>query len=387
MPDGPLSGITIVDLTRILAGPYCTMLLADLGARVIKVERPGTGDDARHVGPFGAGGSAYFASVNRGKESIDLNLRDPADRTTFEALVDRADVVVENFRPGAMEHLGYGWDEVHRRWPAVVLVSVSGFGQTGPLRGAPAFDMVVQAMSGMMSVTGAEGGEPTRVGTSIGDLAAGLFAATGTLAALRQRDRTGQGARVDVAMLDCQLALLENAVARYGVTGEVPGPIGNRHPSVTPFGVFRARRGELVLTAGNDAAFARLCTVLGRADLTTDERFASAAARNRHEPALKVELERALAADDATTWIERLAAAGLPTGPVNDVATALAHPQVAARAMALPIDGGAFAGLVVAGNAVKISTLPERAVSPRPPELGEHRAAILAELATPPPPR
>ena len=375
-----MAGVTVVDLTRILSGPYCTMVLADLGARVIKVERPGAGDDARHVGPFGPGGSAYFASVNRGKESIDLDLRDAPQRAIFEALVDRADVLVENFRPGTMDDLGYGWDAVHGRWPALVMVSISGFGQTGPLRRAPAFDMVVQAMSGIMSITGDEGGEPTRVGTSIGDLAAGLFAATGTLAALRERDRTGSGARVDVAMLDCQLSLLENAIARYSATGVVPGPIGSRHPSVTPFGVFRASDGDVVLAAGNDAAFRRLCEVLARPDLPADERFASGEARNRHEAALRVALEQALAADDVAGWLDRLAAAGLPTAPVNDIAQALAHPQVAARAMAYPIEAGAFTGQVVAGNAIKVSTQTDRSCAPPVPALGEHRAALLAEL-------
>ena len=377
---GPLAGVTVVDLTRILAGPYCTMILADLGARVIKVERPGVGDDARHIGPFGPGGSAYFASVNRGKESIDLDLKAPADRAVLDALLARADVLVENFRPGTMHDLGYDWDTVRGRWPRLVMVSVSGFGQTGPLREAPAFDMVVQAMSGLMSITGSPGGEPTRVGTSIGDLAAGLFAATGALAALHQRDATGHGAQVDVAMLDCQLSLLENAIARYGVTGEVPGPIGSRHPSVTPFGVFAARDGAVVLAAGNDTAFARLCDVIGRPGLAADERFATVADRNANEPALRAELEAALADADVTTWLARLGAAGLPTAPVNDVAGALAPPQVAARAMAMPVAGGAVDGLVVAGNAVKVSTQADRTAAPPVPALGEHRAALLAEL-------
>ena len=217
---GPLADITVLDLTRVLAGPFCTLVLADLGARVIKVEHPERGDDARHIGPFIGDRSAYFASLNRGKQSIGLDLKAPRDREHFEGLVAQADVLVENFRAGTMERLGYGWEALHARHPRLIYAAASGFGHTGPYADRPAYDMVVQAMGGIMSLTGSPGGPPTRVGTSIGDLAAGLFTAIGVNTALYHRERTGEGIKVDVAMLDAQVALLENAIARYGATGE-----------------------------------------------------------------------------------------------------------------------------------------------------------------------
>jgi len=370
---GPLGGITVVDLTRILSGPYCTMMLCDLGARVIKVERPGSGDDARAIGPFTAAGSAYFASVNRGKESVALDLKRAADRRAFERLVDSADVLVENFRPGTMERLGYGWKRARARWPRLVYVSVSGFGDSGPLRERPAYDMVVQAMGGIMSITGEAGGKPTRVGTSIGDIAAGMFAASATLAALHQRHLTGKGARVDVAMLDSQVALLENAIARYATSGQIPGPIGARHPSITPFGAFETRRGQLVIASGHDALFRKLCDVLGTPALASDARFATNESRCQNEPALRAALEAALASADCDAWLARLEAAEIPCAPVQNVAEVLAHPQVRARNMALSIDAPEYAGLLVAGNPMKISTMRERKSVKAPPKLGEHR--------------
>jgi len=374
---GPLDGVTVVDLTRILSGPYCTLMLANLGARVIKVERPGAGDDARAIGPFTANGdSAYFASVNHGKESVALDLKDARDRGAFEALVDAADVLVENFRPGTMEKLGYGWRRAKKRWPRLVYVSVSGFGDTGPLRTRPAYDMVVQAMGGIMSITGEAGGRPTRVGTSIGDIAAGMFAATATISVLRQRQLTGEGARVDVSMLDAQVALLENAIARYVTSGQVPGPIGSRHPSITPFGAFDTARGQVVIAAGNDGLFRRLCEVLGTPELARDTRFATNGARCANEPALRVALERALASADAATWLARLEAAEVPCAPVQNVAEVLAHPQVLARNMALPIDAPEYAGVLVAGNPMKISTMRERKKAGSVPALADRKRPL-----------
>jgi CoA:oxalate CoA-transferase len=367
---GPLDGITVVDLTRILSGPYCTMMLCNLGARVIKVERPGSGDDARAIGPFTTAGSAYFASVNHGKESTALDLKSPADRAVFERLVDAADVLVENFRPGTMEKLGYGWKRARKRWPRLVYVSVSGFGDSGPLRTRPAYDMVVQAMGGIMSITGEPGGKPTRIGTSIGDIAAGMFAATGAIAALHQRSATGVGARVDVAMLDSQVALLENAIARFVTSGVAPGPIGSRHPSITPFGAFDTQRGQVVIAAGNDGLFRKLCDVLGLPALARDPRFTTNTERCAHEPALRAELERALASADCDSWLARLEAAELPCAPVQNVAEVLAHPQVQARNMALPIDAPEYAGVLVAGNPVKLSTMRDKKKVKPPPKLG-----------------
>lgn len=377
---GPLDGIVVVDLTRVLAGPYCTLVLADLGARVIKVERPLRGDDARSIGPFVDGQSAYFASLNRAKESIDLDLKDASDRGIFEALVERADVLVENFRPGTMADLGYPWPQVHRRWPALVQASVSGFGQTGPLSDRPAYDMVVQAMGGIMSITGPEGGEPTRVGTSIGDITAGLFTALGVVAALHQRTTTGEGSLVDVAMLDCQVAILENAIARYMATGVSPGPLGSRHPSITPFGAFQAADGMIVLAAGNDALFARLAGVLGAPELTGDARFASNQLRCDHEPELRAVVEARLASAPVATWLQRLEAADVPAAPINDVAAVLTHPQVQARNMVVAVDDPALPGFRVAGNPVKLSTQDDPRSRAPAPALGADRERLLREL-------
>ncbi len=376
---GPLAGTLVIDLTRVLSGPYCTMMLADLGARVIKVERPEVGDDARHIGPFTDSGSAYFESINRGKESVELDLAVPADRKLFDRLLDAADVVVENFRPGAFDRLGYDWETLHRRWPSLILASVSGFGHSGPLKEQPAYDMIVQAMGGVMSITGEQGGSPTRVGTSIGDICAGMFTATSIIAALHERTTTGTGARVDVAMLDAQVALLENAIARYTTSGDVPGPIGSRHPSITPFGAFATANGSVIIAAGNDGLFANLAEALGAPELASDPRFASNDDRCTNESVLRPLIEQALAAADADTWVERLGTAGLPCSLVNNVEQVLHHPQTVARNMALTIEG--TDGQLVAGNPMKISTLPERAVAPRAPTLGQHADAIRAEFA------
>src|SRR5579863_5249705 len=232
---GPLAGITIVDLSRILAGPYCTFLMAEMGARVIKVEAPKTGDDARQYGPFKGGKSTYFASVNRGKQSIVLDLKAPGDRDIFERLLDKADALVENFRPGTMEKLGYGWETLHPRYPRLIYAAASGFGHSGPHSTKPSYDMVVQGLGGIMSITGHPGMPPARIGMSIGDIGAGLYTAVAVYAAIAHRAISGEATKVDIAMFDCQLALLENAVMRYTVLGEVPGPLGGRHPSIVPF--------------------------------------------------------------------------------------------------------------------------------------------------------
>ena len=331
------------------------MILCDLGADVVKVERPGTGDDSRHIGPFVNGISAYFASLNRGKRSVALDLKDPHDREVFETLLADADVLVENFRPGTMEKVGYGWDQLHQRYPNLVYAAVSGFGHTGPLSARPAYDMVAQAMGGVMSITGHPGGPPTRVGTSIGDVTAGLFTAIGICSALYERERTGQAAKIDVAMLDSQVAILENAIARYAATGDVPGPLGARHPSITPFAAFAAADGHLVIAAGNDSLFRRLCDVIGRPSIAHDQRFATNALRTEHHAELQHEIEAALATATVATWLARLEAADLPCGPINDIAAVLAHPQVRARNMVVRVDDERLAGLEMAGNPIKNS--------------------------------
>lgn len=382
---GPLDDLLIVDLSRVLAGPYATMVLGDLGARVVKVERPGTGDDSRHIGPFraGAGGeahSAYFASINRGKQSIALDLSDPADRTVFDALLGKADVLVENFRPGVMDKLGLGWEAVHVCHPRLIYAATSGFGHTGPDRAKPAYDMIVQALGGIMSVTGWPGGKPTRVGTSIGDITAGLFTVIGILSAVHHRERTGEGLFVDVSMLDGQIAIHENAVARYAVSGVAPGPLGARHPSITPFAAYACSDRPIVIAAGNDVLFGALAAALELPELLTDVWFASNAARTEHAEALAAALEARLATGTAAEWLAKLAVAGLPCAPLNDVAQALANPQVQARNMAITTAFPDGTPLLAAGNPVKLSGYADPLTRDKAPALDEHRAAILREL-------
>src|SRR4051812_40965647 len=377
---GPLSGITIVDLSRILAGPYCTLLLAELGARVIKVEPPRQGDDARHYGPFKNGKSTYFASVNRGEESIALDLKSPQGRDIFERLLDKADALVENFRPGTMEKLGYGWDSLHPRYPRLIYAAASGFGHSGPYSHHPAYDMVVQGLGGIMSITGHPGMPPTRIGTSIGDLAGGLYTAVALNAALLHRERTGEATKVDVALFDCQLALLENAIMRYTTTGEIPGPMGARHPSITPFEAFHTADGHLIIAAGNDGLFVKLAQALDRADLADNPLFKTNPLRNQHQAALKAEIESVLRNGTTEHWIAVLEKAGLPCGPVNNVAQALAHPQTEARNMLVEVDDPVTGPLRLAGNPMKLSAFPDSETRDPAPDLDADRAKILKEL-------
>lgn len=378
---GPLAGVTVIDLTRVLAGPYATLVMADLGARVIKVEIPDHGDDARHFGPFMGGKSAYFSSLNRGKQSIALDLRDDSDRQSFEAMLDKADVLVENYRGGTLDKLGYGWDMLHRRFPRLIYAAISGFGHTGPYRTRPAYDMVVQAMGGIMSVTGQEGGPPTRVGTSVGDITAGLFGLSGVLAALYDRERTGLGVKVDVSMLDCQVAILENAIARYFASGEVPGPLGARHPSITPFEAFATATAPIIIAAGNNALFERLCRALGREELCDDARFADNSRRTEHHLELKAELERTLATRAAADWLACLEQAGVPAGPINDVAGVVDDPHVRARNMIVSSEDPVSGKVFMAGNPVKLSAYEDPPTRAPAPELDADRQAVLAWLA------
>ncbi len=377
---GALAGITVIDMTRVLAGPFCTLMLAELGARVIKVETPGSGDDARAYGPFVNGKSVYFVSVNRGKESIALDLKDEGDREIFEKLLAKADVVVENYRPGTMEKLGYGWEDLHRRHPRLIYAACSGFGHTGPHSRRPAYDMVVQAMGGIMSITGQPGAPPTRVGMSIGDIAAGLFTAIGVNAALYDRQMTGEARKIDVAMLDCQLSLCENAMVRYSATGEVPGPLGARHPSITPFEVFPTADGHLIIAAGNDVMYRRLCEALLRPDLAEDARYQTNPLRNEHHAVLIAELNAVLERRDTDHWLALLDAAGVPASAINDLARVAAHPQVEPRNMLVEVPDETTGTLRVAGNPIKLSGYEDPATRQSAPDLDRDRARILEEL-------
>jgi CoA:oxalate CoA-transferase len=377
---GPLSGITVVDLTRVLAGPYCTMVLADLGARVIKIETPGSGDDSRRYGPFVNGKSAYFMAMNRGKESIALDLKAPADREIFERLLERGDVLVENFRPGAMERLGYGWETLHARYPRLIYAAASGFGHSGPYAPKPAYDMVVQGMGGIMSITGQPGGPPTRVGASIGDITAGLFAGIGIASALHHRHASGKGMKIDVAMLDCQVAILENAISRYFTSGRSPQPLGARHASIAPFAAFATADRHIIVAAGTDALFRKLCAALERAELADDARFVSNDLRSENVEVLTEILESVLTTRSSGDWLARLEAAGVPCGPINDIAGIVADPQVRARNMIVAIDDPDAGPLKLAGNPIKMSEFSDPTSRPPAPALDEDRAAILRSL-------
>lgn len=375
MPDGLFSGLLVVDLTRVLAGPFCTMMLAELGARVIKVENPQGGDDSRRYEPFFQGQSAYFASLNRGKESIALDLKDDSDRAVFLKLVGRADVLVENFRPGTLDRLGLGHESLRAVNSRLIYAAVSGFGQTGPCSRMPAYDLIVQALGGMMSVTGQPEGPPTKAGTSIGDITGGLFLLSGISAALYHREKTGAGRFVDVAMLDGQLAILESAILRYAVTGQVPGPLGNRHPSITPFESYAASDRPLIIAAGNDALFGRLCAALDRADLATDPRYTSNSGRTRHAEELKTDLEAVLRRQPAEHWIAVLEAAGVPCSRIQNVAEAVAHPQTQARNMVVRAGD-----LLMAGNPIKIAGFADAPTRRPAPELNADGERIRQEL-------
>jgi CoA:oxalate CoA-transferase len=377
---GPLSGITVIDLTRVLAGPYCTMVLADLGARVIKIEAPDGGDDSRRYGPFVNGKSAYFMAMNRGKESLALDLKAPADRTIFERLLERADILVENFRPGAMERLGYGWKDLHAKHPRLIYAAASGFGHCGPYAPKPAYDMVVQGMGGIMSITGHPGGPPTRVGASIGDITAGLFTTIGICSALHHRHASGRGMKIDVAMLDCQVAILENAISRYFATGTSPQPLGARHASIAPFAAFATLDGHIIVAAGTDALFRKLCLALGRPEMAEDARFATNDLRSENVEALTAALEAVLTARGSADWLTLLEAAGVPCGPLNDIAAIVNDPQIRARNMIVDIDDPAAGPLKLAGNPIKMSEFPDPPSRPAAPALDADRAGILAEL-------
>jgi CoA:oxalate CoA-transferase len=376
---GPFAGLLVIDLTRVLAGPFCTMLLAELGARVIKVENPDGGDDSRHYDPFVDGKSAYFLSLNRGKESIALDLKAPADREVFLALVRRGDVLVENYRPGTLDRLGLGYDRLKEINPRLIYAAVSGFGQTGPWSGRPAYDVIVQALGGLMSLTGQPGGPPTKTGTSVGDITGGLFTMVGIASALYHRERTGQGMKVDVSMLDGQIAILESAVVRYALTGEAPRPLGNRHPSIAPFEVYEASDRPLVIAAGNDALFRRLCQALGRPEWADDPPFRSNPDRTRNVGALKEALESVLRQAPAAHWLGVLEAAGVPCAPVNTVADAVEHPQVRARNMVVTAGG-----LRMAGNPVKLSAFPDPPARRPAPDLDADGERIRRDLAREP---
>jgi crotonobetainyl-CoA:carnitine CoA-transferase CaiB-like acyl-CoA transferase len=370
----PLKGITVLDLTRVLSGPYCTMLLADMGARVIKIEQPGKGDDTRAWGPpFLDGESAYFLSINRNKESVTVDFKHPDGLALVERLIAKCDVLVENFRPGTLRKVGLDYRSLSARYPRLVYCSVSGFGQTGPRRDEPGYDAVMQAEGGLMSITGAPDGPPYRLGVAIADIVSGMFAAYGISMALFARERTGQGQEVDVAMLDAVAALLTYQAGNFFASGRVPVRLGNRHPSIVPYETFAASDGDFVLAVGNDALWAKFCAAVG---LDTSGRFAT----NRERVTGYDELRPLIAARLATAtrqhWIDRLTAAGVPCGSVRDLRELFDDPHVLAREMLTSVIHPTIGSLEVLGVPIKLSATPGAVRTP-PPSLGQHTGSVL----------
>ena len=378
--NGPLKDLLVVDLTRVLVGPYCTMILSDLGARVIKIEAPEIGDDSRKFGPFVKDYSAYFMSLNRGKESIALNLKNDDDKKIFEKILAKADILVENFKPGTLEKWGFGWKQVSKRYPKLIYASASGFGQTGPLKELPAYDMVVQGMGGLMSVTGQPNSEPTRVGTSIGDITAGLFTAIGINAALYDRQKTGKGMYIDVSMLDCQIAILENAIARYLSKNEIPKPMGSRHPSIAPFEAFKTKDSYIIIAAGNDKLFENLCNALDLKDLIMDEKYKSNSLRSENMNELKKILEQKLINKTTNEWVKNLESLKIPCGPIFNIKEAVENPQVEARNMIVKAYHKVIGDFKLAGNPIKMSTYKDEKTRGDIPDLDEHREKIIKEF-------
>jgi crotonobetainyl-CoA:carnitine CoA-transferase CaiB-like acyl-CoA transferase len=373
----PLDGILVADFSRVLAGPLCTMTLGDLGADVVKVERPDGGDDTRAWGPpWHADGATYYLGLNRNKRSVTLDLKDPGDLELARRLATRADVVVESFRPGTIDRLGLGYDAVAVENPGVVYCSISAFGTGERAAALPGYDLLLQAMSGLMSVTGEEDGRPLKVGAALIDMICGLYASSAVLAALHARGASpdGRGQRVHVSLMDSALAALLNQGSGYLNAGVVPGRLGNRHPSITPYETFRAADGDFAVACGNDALFRRLCGAIGRDDLPGDERFADNEVRLRHREELAAELEAAFAAAPAAEWVRRLGAAGVPAGPINDIDEAFAFAEELGLEPAVETDG-----VRTVRSPMRLSATPA-GVRRRPPRLGEHDAEVRAWL-------
>jgi formyl-CoA transferase len=383
----PLEGLRVIDLTRALAGPFCTMMLGDLGADVIKVERPYRGDESRGWGPpfvgepYGPypGESAYFLATNRNKRSITVNLKSNEGQELVRRLASEADAMVENFRTGALDEMGLGYDAIQAVNPHLVYCSISGYGRTGPYAERPGYDLVIQAEGGMMGITGPEEGTPYRVGVPIVDIAAGMFAATAILAALRGRDLTGKGQLVDLSLLDSQAALLTNVASNYLIGGEPPRRLGNAHPNIAPYEAFRARDRWFTLSAANDRQWAVLCQTIGQPALVADPRFVDNGARVTHRPALRAALNEAFQARNADEWLAVLRDAGLPCAPINTVPEVFDHPQAQAREMVLAAEHPTAGRLHFPGFPYKLSETPAALRQP-PPYLGQHTEQVLVDL-------
>ena len=375
----PLDNIVILDLSRVLAGPYCTMLLKDLGAEVIKVELPEIGDDSRQFGPFKNDTSLYFISINREKKSISLNLKTKKGKEILFNLIKKSDVLVENFRPGTMKKLGIDWEVLKQVNPKLIYASASGYGQDSPFAFKPSYDILAQAMGGIMSITGWPDTKPTRVGMSIGDITASLFTAIGINAALYQRTITGEGQKIDVSMLDCQIAILENALLRYQVDGVPPKPLGNRHPTITPFQAFKAKDDYFVIGIGNDNLWIKMCNIIGKPELIDDPRFYSNKKRTDNIESLIPLLDDAFIEKTAEEWFQIFENAGIPYSPINTIDKVMENPQLKARNMFVEVSSEKTGKFIIAGNPIKMSTIPDKYYRDPAPEIGQNNYEIYSQ--------
>lgn len=375
----PLQGIRVIDLTRVLAGPFCTMLLGDMGAEVLKIEEPRHGDETRAWPPLIEGSSAYFRAVNRSKKSVALDLKTAAGRDVLERLIETADVLVENFRPGSLSSLGFGYEQVAAINPRLVYCSISGYGQNGPRSQRPGYDVVIQGESGLMDVTGFPDGQPTRVGIAVTDYLAGLYAIQGILLALVERQRSGKGQQIDLALYDSMLSVMHLPVGILLATGEDPGRFGNDHPSIAPYETIRARDGAVIVAVGNPRLWVQFCDALGRQDLCEDPRFVTNSARLAHRDELRAALQVVFDTIGVDELVQRLEAHNVPCGKLRSVKEALADSQVEARDMLLPLEHPVDGTVTVLGNPIKLSRTPCVIRQP-PPRLGEHTGEVLSQL-------
>ncbi|MBS4189723.1 CoA transferase [Bacillus sp. FJAT-49705] len=372
----PLEKIKVLDFTRVLAGPYCTMLLADMGAEVIKIEKPGTGDDTRGFGPFLNNESGYFTFLNRGKKSIELDLKNPEAIAIIKELVKEADVVIENFRPGVMKKLGLDYESLQLINERIVYASISGFGQYGPYSQRPAYDLVAQAMGGLASITGHAEHPPTRAGSSLGDMSAALYAAYGVMVALFHREQTGEGQYIDIAMVDSIFSLLESNVMRYTVDKIVPERIGSRHPISSPFDIYKANDGYIVIAVANDSLFNKLCRIMGDPGLKEDVRFSTDRARTEHENELKAIIENWLQAYTVEEAVEKINEGGVPSSPILTIDEICEDEHTRVREMLIEMEHPVAGKMKILGNPVKLSKTPVVIKNPSP-LLGEHTREII----------
>lgn len=379
-----LENLTVLDLTRVLAGPFCTMMFADMGAKVIKIEIPNGGDDTRAYPPFrsnteGEQESIYFANINRNKKGITLNLKSEEGKKLFRDLVKKADIVVENYRPGVMDKLGLGYDELKKINNRIIYGSVSGFGNTGPYRLRPGYDILAQAMGGMMAITGVPGGPPTRVGSAIGDILGGLHLAIGLLAAVNARNITGQGQRVDISLMDAVIAATENTGIKYLESGKIPPRMGNRYAAVSPYDAFHVKDGTIIIAAGNQHLYEKLCTeILHRPDMITDPRFTDMSGRLEHQDDIKEVIEETLRDQTMDQAVDLLLSKGIPAGPIYDIKQIMQDPQVKERNMFIQMEHPTLGAITVNGCAIKLDDTPASVGSPAP-ALGQDNEEILKE--------